>query len=237
MLTHHNLLMNAYYVGQRLRYSADDRVCVPVPFYHCFGCVLGTLGLRGPRFDDRRPGTGLRRRGDARRRSTTERCTSVYGVPTMFVAQLQHPDFANVDLSSLRTGIMSGHPCPLPVDARRSSSRMGMRGDLHRLRPDGSVADHHVHLGRRPDRGPCRHGRQADPGARGQAGRPGHAAEPPPGRTGRTLRPRALRDGRILQQPRGDCPSHRRPRAGCTPATWPVAATTATTGSSAGARS
>jgi fatty-acyl-CoA synthase len=114
MLTHRNVLVNAYYFGRRLRYTALDRVCVPVPFYHCFGCVLGTLVcavtgaalvIPAPSFD---PGATLAA-------VASERCTSIYGVPTMFVAELDHPDRARFDLSSLRTGIMSGAPCPLPL--------------------------------------------------------------------------------------------------------------------------
>jgi fatty-acyl-CoA synthase len=117
--------MNAYYTGERLRYSADDRVCVPVPFYHCFGCVLGTLVcavygstivVPAPSFDARATLSAIE----------VERCTSVYGVPTMYVAQLQHPDFARFDLKSLRTGIMSGAPCPLPL-MEKVVSLMGIR--------------------------------------------------------------------------------------------------------------
>jgi fatty-acyl-CoA synthase len=125
MLTHRNILMNAYYVGRRLHYSEHDRVCVPVPFYHCFGCVLGTavctvwgsaMVVPGPAFD---AGATL----DA---ISGERCTSIYGVPTMFVAQLEHPDFATYDLSSLRTGIMAGAPCPLPL-MEKVTTVMGAR--------------------------------------------------------------------------------------------------------------
>jgi fatty-acyl-CoA synthase len=114
MLTHRNVLLNAYYIGQRVRYSTEDRVCVPVPFYHCFGCVLGTLVcavygsaivVPAPSFD---PGVTLAA-------IEAERCTSIYGVPTMFVAELDHPDFPSRDLKSLRTGIMAGSPCPLPL--------------------------------------------------------------------------------------------------------------------------
>jgi fatty-acyl-CoA synthase len=114
MLTHRNVLMNAYYIGQRLRYGPDDRVCVPVTFYHCFGCVLGTLTcavsgsamvVPAPSFD---PHATL----DA---VAAERCTSLYGVPTMFVSELGLPDRDRYDLSSLRTGIMAGSPCPLPL--------------------------------------------------------------------------------------------------------------------------
>lgn len=123
MLTHRNILMNAYYIGQRLRYTAKDRVCVPVPFYHCFGCVLGTtvclvygstLVVPAASFEPRATLAAIE----------IERCTSVYGVPTMFVAQLNHPDFSRFDLTSLRTGIMSGSPCPLPL-MRAVMDRMG----------------------------------------------------------------------------------------------------------------
>ncbi|MEO6810207.1 MAG: AMP-binding protein, partial [Isosphaeraceae bacterium] len=125
MLTHRNILMNAYYIGQRFQYTAEDRVCVPVPFYHCFGCVLGTtvcevygstLVVPAPSFEPRATLTAIE----------TERCTSVYGVPTMFVAQLDHPDFSRFDLTSLRTGIMSGSPCPLPL-MKAVMDRMGAR--------------------------------------------------------------------------------------------------------------
>ena len=124
MLTHRNILMNAYYTGERLRYSAADRVCVPVPFYHCFGCVLGTMTcvvygsavvVPAPSFDA----------GATLASIAGERCTAVYGVPTMFVGQLEHPEFDRFDLTSLRTGIMSGAPCPLPL-MEKVVSRMGV---------------------------------------------------------------------------------------------------------------
>jgi fatty-acyl-CoA synthase len=114
MLTHRNVLLNSYYIGQRVRYTERDRVCVPVPFYHCFGCVLGTLVcavygsalvVPAPTFE---PGATLSA-------AASERCTSLYGVPTMFVAVLGHPDLKSSNLSGLRTGIMAGSPCPLPL--------------------------------------------------------------------------------------------------------------------------
>jgi fatty-acyl-CoA synthase len=117
MLTHRNVLMNAFYTGERLRCTSADRVCVPVPFYHCFGCVLGTLVclvygsamvVPAPAFDE----------GATLAAIAAERCTAVYGVPAMFVAYLEHPDFARFDLKSLRTGIMAGAPCPLPLMER-----------------------------------------------------------------------------------------------------------------------
>jgi fatty-acyl-CoA synthase len=123
-LSHHNILNNGFFVGEGCRYAAADRVCVPVPFYHCFGMVMGNLGctthgacivIPAPGFD---PAATLRAVQD-------ERCTSLYGVPTMFIAELGLPDFAQYDLSALRTGIMAGSPCPVEV-MKRVVSEMHM---------------------------------------------------------------------------------------------------------------
>jgi fatty-acyl-CoA synthase len=123
MLTHRNLLMNAYHVGRCIRFIDRDRLALPVPFYHCFGCVMGTLMcsvygsamvVPAESFD---PEATLRAIHD-------ERCTAVYGVPTMFIAELHHPRFAEFDLRSLRTGIMAGSPCPIEV-MRAVVERMG----------------------------------------------------------------------------------------------------------------
>ncbi|MFJ2633584.1 AMP-binding protein [Streptomyces sp. NPDC087422] len=116
-LSHHNILNNGYFVGETVGYTQEDRVCLPVPFYHCFGMVMGNLGITthsacivipAPSFD---PAATLRAVQE-------ERCTSLYGVPTMFIAELGLPDFADYDLSSLRTGIMAGSPCPVEVMKR-----------------------------------------------------------------------------------------------------------------------
>ena len=116
-LTHRNILNNGYFVGEGCRYTEGDRICIPVPFYHCFGMVMGNLGatthgaamvIPAPAFE---PEATLRA-------CAQERCTSLYGVPTMFIAQLDHPRFADYDLSSLRTGIMAGSPCPVEVMKR-----------------------------------------------------------------------------------------------------------------------
>jgi fatty-acyl-CoA synthase len=125
MLTHCNLLLNSFYVGQRLRYTAEDRVCVPVPFYHCFGCVLGTLvcAVYGATMVVPAPAPDPAATLAA---ISKERCTSVYGVPTMYVAMLENPAFSSCDLSSLRTGIMSGAPCPVPL-MDKVVGRMGAR--------------------------------------------------------------------------------------------------------------
>ncbi|HEY2439334.1 MAG TPA: AMP-binding protein [Solirubrobacteraceae bacterium] len=116
-LTHRNILNNGFFVGEYCRFTEEDRVCIPVPFYHCFGMVMGNLGatthgssmvIPAPAFD---PEATLRA-------CASERCTALYGVPTMFIAQLDHPRFADFDLTSLRTGIMAGSPCPIEVMKR-----------------------------------------------------------------------------------------------------------------------
>ena len=116
-LSHHNILNNAYWVAELLRYTESDRVCLPVPFYHCFGMVMGNLGttthggtivIPAPLFD-----------ADATLSCVEqERCTSLYGVPTMFIAELATEGFSQYDLTSLRTGIMAGSPCPVHVMRR-----------------------------------------------------------------------------------------------------------------------
>lgn len=124
-LSHRNLLYNAFYVGECQRLTARDRVCIPVPFYHCFGCVLGTLcaAVHGAAMVV--PGESFHP-GDTLEAVERERATALYGVPTMFIAQLQHPDFASRDLTSLRTGIMAGSPCPIET-MRQVIDRMGAR--------------------------------------------------------------------------------------------------------------
>jgi fatty-acyl-CoA synthase len=125
MLTHRNLLLNAYYCGHRLGFTAADRLCIPVPFYHCFGCVLGTLLcvvhgtamiVPAESFDALATLQAIQQ----------EHCSAVYGVPTMFIAELNHPRFAEFRLSSLRTGIMAGSPCPIEV-MRAVVEKMGAR--------------------------------------------------------------------------------------------------------------
>jgi fatty-acyl-CoA synthase len=125
MLSHRNLLMNAYYVGQCQRLGRHDRICIPVPFYHCFGCVLGTMCavtcgaamiVPAEYFEPQATLDAIER----------ERATAIYGVPTMFISQLEHPSFAGRNLTSLRTGIMAGSPCPIEV-MRKVISQMGAR--------------------------------------------------------------------------------------------------------------
>lgn len=116
-LSHHSILNNGFLVGELLGYSERDSVCIPVPFYHCFGMVMGNLAatshgacivIPAESFDPERTLAAV----------AAERCTSLYGVPTMFIAELEHPRFAEFDLNSLRTGIMAGSPCPIEVMRR-----------------------------------------------------------------------------------------------------------------------
>ncbi len=123
-LSHHNILNNGYFVGELCGYTEADRICLPVPFYHCFGMVMGNLAatshgaamvIPAPAFDPRATLETV----------AAEGCTSLYGVPTMFIAELAEPDFAAYDLSTLRTGIMAGSPCPVEV-MKQVIERMGM---------------------------------------------------------------------------------------------------------------
>lgn len=123
-LSHHNVLNNGFFVGELCHYTERDRVCIPVPLYHCFGMTMGNLActshgativLPAPGFD---PAATLGAVAE-------EKCTSLYGVPTMFIAELADPGFDNYDLSSLRTGIMAGSPCPVEV-MKQVIDRMGM---------------------------------------------------------------------------------------------------------------
>ena len=125
MLTHRNLLMNAFYTGQRQAFTDRDRLCIPVPLYHCFGCVMGTVAcvihgaamvFPAESFDA----------GAALQGVEQERCTAIYGVPTMFIAELSHPRFMEFDLRSLRTGIMAGAPCPIEI-MRQVVDKMGVQ--------------------------------------------------------------------------------------------------------------
>ena len=123
-LSHHNILNNGFFVGELCGYTEIDRVCIPVPFYHCFGMVMGNLAstshgatmvIPAPGFDPKATLEAVAK----------YRCTSLYGVPTMFIAELAEHDFASYDLSSLRTGIMAGSPCPVEV-MKQVIEQMGM---------------------------------------------------------------------------------------------------------------
>lgn len=123
-LTHHNILNNGYFIGIRLNYTQKDRVCIPVPFYHCFGMVIGNMAcvahgacmvIPSESFDPDKTLEAVE----------LEKCTSLYGVPTMFIAELELPNFDRYDLSSLRTGVMAGSPCPIEI-MKKVQSKMNM---------------------------------------------------------------------------------------------------------------
>jgi fatty-acyl-CoA synthase len=116
-LTHHNILNNGYYIGEVLHYSETDAVCIPVPMYHCFGMVIGVLACVTHGSAIVFPSEGFEPLGTLQT-VAEHRCTSLYGVPTMFIAELDHPEFKQFDLSSLRTGVMAGAPCPIEVMRR-----------------------------------------------------------------------------------------------------------------------
>jgi fatty-acyl-CoA synthase len=113
-LSHHNILNNGYFVGEGLNYTENDRVCIPVPLYHCFGMVMGNLGCTTHGAAMIYPEAAFDPAATLRALSS-ERCTSLFGVPTMFIAELAHPDMATTDFSSMRTGLMAGSPCPVEV--------------------------------------------------------------------------------------------------------------------------
>jgi len=124
-LSHHNVLNNGFFVGEACGYTPEDRVCIPVPFYHCFGMVMGNLACSSHGATMVIPGEAFEPLS-VLETVQHERCTSLYGVPTMFIAELEHPRFGEFDLSSLRTGIMAGSPCPVEV-MRKVVSLMNMR--------------------------------------------------------------------------------------------------------------
>ncbi|MBX0331676.1 AMP-binding protein [Pontibacter sp. HSC-14F20] len=124
-LSHHNILNNGFFIGETLKYSEQDRVCIPVPFYHCFGMVIGNMAcithgscmiIPAETFDPEQVMQTVQ----------AEKCTSLYGVPTMFIAELEHPNFSQYDFSTLRTGVMAGSNCPIET-MKQVQSRMNMR--------------------------------------------------------------------------------------------------------------
>lgn len=123
-LTHHNILNNGYFTGRAMRLTEADRICIPVPLYHCFGMVMGNLASVTLGTTMVYPGEGFDPLATLRA-IEQEKCTALYGVPTMFIAELDHPEFKNFNLTSLRTGIMAGAPCPIEV-MKRVNTEMNM---------------------------------------------------------------------------------------------------------------
>ena len=123
-LSHHNILNNGYFIGRRLRLGPNDRICLPVPFYHCFGMVLGNLAILTHGACAVLPAEAFEPQA-CLETVEAEACTALYGVPTMFIAELDHPEFGEYKLDTLRTGIMAGSPCPVEV-MRKVIDRMHM---------------------------------------------------------------------------------------------------------------
>lgn len=123
-LTHHNILNNGYFVGRAMRLTEADRICIPVPLYHCFGMVMGNLASVTLGATMVYPGEGFDPLATLKT-IQQEKCTALYGVPTMFIAELDHPEFSTFNLKSLRTGIMAGAPCPIEV-MKRVNTEMNM---------------------------------------------------------------------------------------------------------------
>jgi fatty-acyl-CoA synthase len=116
-LSHHNIVNNGYFVARRMTFSENDRLCIPVPLYHCFGMVMGVLGCATHGAAMVFPGEAFEPKS-VLEACEAERCTALYGVPTMFIAELEHPEFKRYDLRTLRTGVMAGAPCPVEVMKR-----------------------------------------------------------------------------------------------------------------------
>ena len=225
-LSHHNILNNGFFIGEFLAYTERDRVCIPVPFYHCFGMVLGnmactthgaTMVIPGDSFDPLA----------VMRTVQAERCTSLYGVPTMFIAELDHPEFKSFDFSSLRTGIMAGSPCPVEVMKR-------VQKDMHM--PEVTICYGMTETSpvstqsrvRRPAREARLDGGAGPPPRRGQGHRSDHRPDRAPRDARRALHPRLLGDARLLGRPARHRARPSTTAAGCTPATSPPSTTTAT---------
>jgi fatty-acyl-CoA synthase len=124
-LSHHNIVNNGYFVAQRQTFTANDRLCIPVPLYHCFGMVMGVLGCVTWGATMIFPGEAFEPKS-VLEAVQAERCTALYGVPTMFIAELEHPEFRQYDLRTLRTGVMAGAPCPVEI-MKRVISDMHMK--------------------------------------------------------------------------------------------------------------
>ena len=195
-LSHHNILNNGFFVGELCNYTEADRICIPVPFYHCFGMVMGNLAatshgacmvIPAPIFE---PVATLQA-------VQAERCTSLYGVPTMFIAELSTPDFADYDLSSLRTGIMAGLAVPGRGDEAGHRADVDDRGgDL--LRHDGNLAGIHPDPRRRLARPPRVHRGPGRAAPRGEGSRPRDGPDRAARHPRRAVHPRVLGDARLL---------------------------------------
>ncbi len=195
-LSHRNILNNGFFVTELIGLRSGDRLCIPVPFYHCFGMVMGNLGctthgatmvIPAPGFD---PAATLAA-------VEMERCTAVYGVPTMFIAMLVHPDLAERDVSSLRTGIMAGASCPVEV-MKRCVEELHMSRGVDRLWHDRNLAGVLSDADRRRPGAPHRDGGAGASARRGEGRRPGDRPDRAARSIRRAVHPRLLGDAGLL---------------------------------------
>ena len=199
------------------RYDETDRVCIPVPFYHCFGMVMGNLGCVTHGATMVIPEAGFEPEA-VLATVQEERCTSLYGVPTMFIAELSHPRFAEYDLSSLRTGIMAGSPCPIEV-MKQVIEQMHMEEvTICYGMTETSPVSTQTAAGDSLEKRTQTVGRVA-PAPRGQARRPRHGRHRRARRARRAVHPRLLGDGRLLERAGEDRGRRSTSTAGCTPET------------------
>ena len=233
-LSHHNILNNGFFIGETLGYSAEDRVCIPVPFYHCFGMVLGNLACTTHGAAWSSPARRSTRWPCWRRSrpSAAPRCTACRRCSSPSWTTRRSSEF---DLSTPADRHHGRLALPGRGDAAGPVADAHARGhDL--LRHDRDLAGLHPDGARRPAREAGRHGRPGPPARRDQDRRSGHRRGRPARHAGRAVHARLQRDARLLEQRGGDPRRDRRGRAGCTPATWPRWTTRATSTSSAGSR-
>ena len=205
-LTHYGILNNGFFVGEGMNFTHHDRLCIPVPFYHCFGMVLGNLACVTH-------GATMVLPSDAFSAETVlrtveeEKCTALHGVPTMFIAELDHPNFREFNLSTLRTGIMAGSPCPVEV-IEESHIGYGHTRDHYLLWDDGNLSSLIPNPHRRLTGTPGHDGRASPPPCRSKNHRPVNRPNPTMRNCGRALRSRVPRDAQVLEQSRSHSGSH-----------------------------
>ena len=218
-LSHRNILNNGYFTTELINFTHEDRLCIPVPFYHCFGMVMGNLGCTTHGATMVIPAPGFDPEIDAARRSPRSGAPAVYGVPTMFIAMQNHPTFADHDLSSPAHRDHGRLDLPGRGDEALRQRHAHARG-RHRLRHDRDLAGLLPDPRRRRPRAAYRLDRPGPPAPRDQDRRPGHRRDRRARRARRVLHPRLLGDARLLggrgEDPRGDrrgrLDAHRRPR-------------------------
>ena len=201
-LSHNNILNNGHFLGRLLAYTERDRVCVPVPLYHCFGMVIGNLACTSTGACIVYPAESFDPEATLRS-CAEERCTSLYGVPTMFIAELGLPNFADFDLGSLRTGIMAGSPCPVEV-MKKVNGEMGIEQiSIAFGQTETSPVSTFVRVDDTLEHR-CETVGQVMPHTEIKIVDPATERIVPAGNAGRILRPRLSGDARLLERPRAD---------------------------------